>query len=486
MRIGRLIYAAGLGLCISCLASAAVLAAQAGWVSENGAVRYVDSSGNYVKNAWRDSEGKRYYLDSNGEAAVNTWIDNTYYVDSKGVMVSNAWIHDSGESGLKAEGWYFLGKDGRAASEGWRTVEGARYCFDKDGKMRTGWHYEKGDIYYLGDEDQGYVSTGWHCLAYDEKNRPKEGEFSKEYEEDQEGAAWFYFQSTGKAKRSGSGKYQAAAIQDKKYYFDENGVMLTGWHAVRETAEPGDKEGISRFVYLGGKDEGVLKKQWMKLKEHPADSVDGGILLSSGSTYKGPRKGQEEWYYLESDGTPAFLNSQETFIGRAAAKIGGEAYFFDTYGCLQTGLVRINAGGSGQTGYFGENREDAFMRVGKVKNVQDKAGRQWDFCFGSTGSAKGVGHTGEKDGFLYADGVLVKAEEGSDYQAFDVGGRIYLVNEAGKVQSEDKAYESNGKYAYKIKDDVVYTADEKGNKGAEVKTGAPLPKVTFDYVYTVN
>ena len=43
------------------------------------------------------------------------------------------------------------------------------------------------------------------------------------------------------------------AIDGKKYYFDENGVMLTGWQCVKEKAEPGDGTGISRFVYLGRK-----------------------------------------------------------------------------------------------------------------------------------------------------------------------------------------------------------------------------------------
>lgn len=487
MQTRRFMWAVGLGLCISCTVPASAMAAKAGWVTEDGAVKYIDGKGNYVKNAWRDSEGKRYYLDSNGEAAANTWIDNTYYVDESGAMVTNAWLHDSGESGLKAEGWYFLGNDGQVETDGWRTIEGARYCFDKDGKMRTGWHYEKGDIYYLGQEDEGFARTGWLCLSYDEKNRPGEGTYSEEYGDDHSNAAWFYFAPTGKAKRSAGGSYKAETIQDNKYYFDENGVMLTGWHAVREAAEPGDREGISRFIYLGGRDQGVVKKQWLELSEHPADSEDGAILKASGAgAYKGPRKGQKRWYYLGSDGTPAFLNSTETFIGRAAEKIGSEAYFFDTYGCLTTGLVRINAGVTGQTGYFGQDKDDAYMRTGKVSGVEDKAGKQWDFCFGSTGSAKGVGFTGEKDGFLYADGAMVKAAEGSDYQPFMVNNEIYLVNEAGKVQSEDKAYEAGGKYAYRIQDGVLYLADEAGKKGAQVTSGTPLPKVVFQYEFTVN
>lgn len=39
----------------------------------------------------------------------------------------------------------------------------------------------------------------------------------------------------------------------EKFYFDRNGAMLTGWHAVKEKADSDDATGISRFVYLGGK-----------------------------------------------------------------------------------------------------------------------------------------------------------------------------------------------------------------------------------------
>ena len=50
--------------------------------------------------------------------------------------------------------------------------------------------------------------------------------------------------------------------------------MATGWRCVKEKAEPGDKTGISRFVYLGGKGEGMLKEQWLETKERPWDSAE--------------------------------------------------------------------------------------------------------------------------------------------------------------------------------------------------------------------
>ena len=69
-----------------------------------------------------------------------------------------------------------------------------------------------------------------------------------------------YFQTNGKAKRSKNDSYSAETIGDNKYYFNEDGVMMTGWVAVKSSAEAGDPTGISKFVYLGGDDEGIMAK----------------------------------------------------------------------------------------------------------------------------------------------------------------------------------------------------------------------------------
>lgn len=479
MRITRLLGIVGVGICIAGAVSFVSIAAQNGWVTEGGAIRYVDGSGNYVRNAWRDSDGKRYYLDEDGKAAEDTWVDSLYYVDKDGLTVKNAWRYEDGSNREKEEGWYYLGKNGKVEADGWRTIDGEKYSFDKNGKMRTGWHYENGDIYYLGNE--GNAKKGWLCLEYDGKNPPKEGRLSEGYEDGAEGGSWFYFQATGKAKRSLSGDYEPVTIDGRKYYFDSNGVMLTGWHAVRATAQPGDKMGISRFVYLGGKEEGIVKKQWLELKEHPANSEDGkNLLLSSGTAYSGPKKGRSAWYYFGSDGAPEVLDSEENTISRAVTKIDGQFYLFDAYGCLQTGLVRLG----GQVGYFGESQDDAFMHTGMVKEIKDKSGTVRDFCFGTTGSLKGVGVSGERDGFLYADGALVTAEAGKSYEVFKVGESVYLVNEAGRIQKENKAYYCpDGVHAYRIEGDVLYEADAKGNKGEKILAGRTAEKVSYDHVY---
>ena len=291
----RILTGWAIGLLLGVMAAGTALGAESGWKTEDGVLKFVDSKGNYVTNEWRTRDGKSYFLGSDGEIEKSTWIENTYYVDDKGVMVKNSWVHTDGKDGLKEEGWYFLGKNGKT-EEGWKNVGDGRYNFDSDGKMRTGWFYEGDNIYYLGGKDDGAMRRGWVCLEFDEDDLPEIGDISKEYKKADENSRWFFFQNNGKAKRSLTGNYDQETIHGEKFYFDRNGAMLTGWHAVKEKADSDDATGISRFVYLGGKDDGAIAKgQWKQLSEHPGDSDDGAAILKKGDEEL-PREGDKEWY----------------------------------------------------------------------------------------------------------------------------------------------------------------------------------------------
>ena len=82
-------------------------------------------------------------------------------------------------------------------------------------------------------------------LEFDEDDLPEIGDISKEYKKADENSRWFFFQNNGKAKRSLSGNYDQETIHGEKFYFDQNGAMLTGWHAVKEKADSDDATGIS-------------------------------------------------------------------------------------------------------------------------------------------------------------------------------------------------------------------------------------------------
>ena len=54
------------------------------------------------------------------------------------------------------------------------------------------------------------------------------------------------------------------------------------------------------------------------------------------------------------------------------------------------------------------------------------------------------------------------AKEGTDYQAFKVDSKVYLVNTAGKIQTNEKAYKVDGTYKYRLDGGVLYHADSSG------------------------
>ena len=120
---------------------------------------------------------------------------------------------------------------GKLIKDKWSTIGDKKYAFDSDGKMRTGWFLIMMIFIIWGDN--GYAKTGWLCLDYDEDNKPDDGTISEIRTSASDTAKWFYFQTNGKAKRSKNDSYSAETIGDNKYYFNEDGVMMTGWVAVK-------------------------------------------------------------------------------------------------------------------------------------------------------------------------------------------------------------------------------------------------------------
>ena len=220
------IRALAVGTMITAAVPISVMAAEKGWVNEDGAAHYVDSNGSYVKNQWKTSQGVSYYLDENGDLAKNVWVDGTYYAGEDGSMTKDAWIYVDENDGSMKSGWYYLNRNGKVEKNDWKTIGKGKYCFDSDGRMRTGWHYENGDIYYLGNGSEGYTRSGWYFLESDGKKRPAEGSVSKDLSGESENGRWYYFQSNGKARKGENGAPKETTIDGKKYYFDTSGVML--------------------------------------------------------------------------------------------------------------------------------------------------------------------------------------------------------------------------------------------------------------------
>ena len=487
MKISTRIWAGLAAAAVMSLGMSFASFAAEGWTSEDGQWKYKDSNGNFVTNAWKTSGGEYFYLDSNGVMAVNHFIDDTYYVNERGARVTNSWIHLTETLDGKEPGWYFVNSSGKLVEDKWETINNLRYCFDEEGRMRTGWYFDDDDIYYLGSEDQGYVKTGWRCLAWDEEDEPEEGDVSENYSSAGDDTKWFYFRDNGKAERADSGEYETAVINGNKYYFDENGIMMSGWVAVNDQ-ESGDSTGISKFVYLGDENSGVMaKSKWLELDEHPGDSDDSEEITDDDSE-DFPEEGDSRWYYFESDGTPAYLDSGAKTMSAATTKVNGSSYFFNQYGCMQTGLLKITTSeDKGLVGYFGDLDSNGRMYTGKKSGVHVD-GDTYTYYFAESGSNKGAGYSGEKDDYLYYEGRQIEADDGSDYQVYAIDGKLYLISESGKVQTKSKTYKVDGDYTYEISGGKLYWINDDEERQGEVTVddAEHISEVEYDKEYDLG
>lgn len=478
------------------LALGSAVTSFAAWNQVDGEWIFTDSSGNRVTNEWRQSGNYYYYLGSDGIMARDEWVDDTYYVNEDGVRLSNMWIHsEEGENAPNSDGgWFYLGENGRAVTNGWRTINGQRYHFDDDGAMSYGWFNDDDNLYYLGDQDDGAMKTGWLALDWNEDDVPEDGEVSTIVSSGEMGA-WFYFQSNGRAVRATGDSYVSRRINGNRYYFDENGVMATGWVEVGER-ESGDMTGISTLKYFGTADQGQMATGWRYLYDDPSDDNDDfsySIATSSNATPSDAAPaslpdrenwGDGTWYYFDSDGVPAYLSSDADSLSDATTRINGQNYFFDEYGRMQSGLLGFRMeDGTILSAYFGANDSDGAMKRERQTNVLDENGERGTYYFNASGSNRGGGYTGERNGYLYANGKLVEADDGDDFQVFEVGDRLYLVNEAGRVQDRNRTYRVDGEYRYEYNNGTIYYINDDRERLGEVTSGAALPEISYREVY---
>lgn len=283
--------------------------------------RYVGSDGKMVTSGWRQIDSKWYYFDNNGKTIKNKskqingvyyyfgddgymvtgWVhddSNWYYCDtSDGHMYVNTWkqLEPSEEMSLDSSSndsvtdsgtyWFFFQATGKLATangtEEYKdyTINGLHYCFDQDGRLKTGWAKIKdtypeiaGYKYYNDDTSlgtYGAAHTGW-LSAYPPENDDKSLGSD---------VAWYYFDAKGtpyygtdvstedddetlvaKFKRITKG------TKTSTYLFNELGNPVYGLRKVRK------KDGTVTSMYFGTKQESCLQ-----LGEKSITEADGTV-----------------------------------------------------------------------------------------------------------------------------------------------------------------------------------------------------------------
>lgn len=436
--------------------------AATGWAEENGQWVYYNSNGERATDVFKKSGNLWFYLDSDGYMATSTLVevdDNYYYVNSQGAMVTNQWREVENEEAGEDEPdtwWYYLQANGKAvkksgSSDSVRTVTlptasgDAKFIFDEEGRMLSGWIDENGEmltdedawrsgVYYCGMEDGGRMATGWKYLtAENDEDDDREGD-----------GYWFYFKPNGKKTTDSDSK----KINGRKYRFDENGVAEFDWYA-----KPGVGSDSSANMYYNTEEQCWLSTGWFKTV--PSADVD-------------PEAHDDDepyWFYADSDG--------ELVTGEIKT-IKGQKYGFDPVGKMLHGLYKITFDEDGRTileaeeieseddlpeadenvsvYYFGDSPKEGAMKTGTT--TLDIDGEKHYFKFRTSGSDKGAGVNKIDDDSIFVHGRRLEAEAGSKYEPIEYNGETYLVSTSGKIMKNKKNIKDS--------DDTYYCTDKDG------------------------
>ena len=435
--------------------------AATGWTQEDGTWYYYDRDGERVTDEWRKSGDYWFYLGDDGEMVTDQLIeddDDYYYVNADGAMISNAWVaienEDAGEDGEPDQYWYYFQSNGKAytgsdssTTTKFKTINGKKYAFDEEGRMLYGWvkdgERQTGDDdwtdaeYYLGDENDGAMSTGWRLISITDEDWDEDDDT---FDEDQD--RWFYFKSNGKRYYNDNAdkEFVVKTINGKKYGFDENGRMVAEWNVSTTVGTQGQATYTREWSYFSSPEDGARKtKGWFKVvpdEDLDADEYDDAA---------------EHWYYADGDGA-LYANEIKT--------INGRKYAFDDYGRMVDGLRLVEfdkeANGAISTKkivaayedddnaalmfdtednldatiqkimsedndniysfmYFGD-ADDGAVKTGKVKIDID--GDEVEFEFKKDGSKKGQGRNevDTSDKVIYAMGKRYKADSDNKYE----------------------------------------------------------------------
>ena len=136
---------------------------------------------------------------------------------------------------------------------------------------------------------------------------------------------------------------------------------------------------------------------------------------------------------------PLFLSADATGLKDGAVKLDGRYYFFDSYGVCQSGMIKFTSGGKTETVllWSGSRRRPEYWTQYQCSWL-----RETRFTLSVPvlpALKRAAALTAWRMEFLYYNGLLVSAKEGSSYEPFK-GFRSGLPGKwAGKVQTEEKS-----------------------------------------------
>lgn len=385
---------------------------------------------------------------------------------------------------IQADGtWMFYDSDGYALTDSWQKQDGNWYYLDEDGMLSFDCQI---DEYYVGTDGKRVYNQWVKVVNDDDWGSSDAPEFY-----------WYYYGKDGKSLVS-----RFRTIDDKQYYFDSEGRMVTGLVEIDGST-----------YYFGDDNDGVMKKGWVQL-ENEDDSSDqelvwhyfdseGKMVVNqidkkiSGSYYtfvdgqmqtgwfklpeetasetasdsnaetevKAPQAPAAGYQFYDEDGKRAsgwrtiegipgvsaedeqfrfyFKNGQPYHAqkGIQLFNIGSAKYGFNVKGEMQTDLQSVTLeDGTSANFYFGD---DGVMRTGKQTIFNEEDGINQTWFFHNEGSQKGQGYHGIRDNVIYENGLRKQADSELRYAPVQFEGKNYLVNASGTIQKATTSSKSN-------------------------------------------
>ncbi len=336
------------------------------------------------------------YFEDDGSVAHDKFVDkgnDKYYVNSDGYVVFNSWIEKNNK-------FYYAGNDGKLYGEGVFDIEGYKYYLNVEGEMQKGWC---GDYEYYGDPEDGYLVNG-----FQELDIPR----SFTTEVTNERTAWFYFDTnTYKRVYSKNNPYTSVIIGGRRYCFDQNGILRTGWRQIKETTPV-----MKGYMYFVDETTELFKYGEAVTESWYAIEPPSEVLPTS----------EVRYFYFNGQGQP-----RTAALGSVTkVRLDNKTYLFNEYGFTVYGIHKIND----EYYYFGPSVKDCSMKTGLINADIDGSNDGSNFYF----EDEGRGYTGIKSNKLYYKGKLQKASAEQKIAAIKIKNVAYLVNAAGVVQKNRK------------------------------------------------
>lgn len=418
-----------------------VYAAECGWTEEDGSMVFYDEDGELLTDTWRKEGNDWFYLNEDGHVSLNQKIDE-FYVGADGKMVKNAWIELANEEELDspeapASFWYYFDENGKSVTSNWLKQNEKWYYFDESGHMLTGKVNIDGSWYYLGNENDGTMKTGWIQL--------KENASTPDSEE-----GWYYFTKNGKMIET-----QYDRKIDGNYYTFIDGKMQTGWvempkaETSAETASESNADAaptIADFQYYGAEGDGKRASGW-----HTIEGIEG--IHDTDETFT--------FYFRGGKALHSASKGNQLFT------VNGKKYAFNELGEMQTGQQIVNlSDGEIANFYFGD---DGVMKTGKQNIYNEETGENDSWFFYTEGDRRGQGYHGLRDNTLYVYGKRQEATSDQKYAPAALGETTYLVNTSGNVQKASSSSTSaakpelgRGYKDFKDNNGTIWTVDTNG------------------------